>query len=262
MRFNRIAAVIERHVYDARHNLERVTDTLYWPVMDIVVWGFLTLFLARQGNLRPGLISFLLGAAVLWGMFRAFQRDLAVSFLTEVWSHNVMGLLSTPLTVREYLAALLAINLLKAIIGTAAAALVALIFYSYDFFPYLAALLPFILVLIIFGLAVGILVTGLIVRYTTKIQSFTWSITGLVMPFSCVFYPLSALPRPMQYLALTLPTTYAFEGLRQIIAGEGFSLMRLGCGIALDGIYLLAAVIVFDRLFRVALSRGLLVQLE
>jgi ABC-2 type transport system permease protein len=262
MRFNRIAAVIERHVYDARHNLERVTDTLYWPVMDIVVWGFLTLFLARHGNLRPGLISFLLGAAVLWGMFRAFQRDLAVSFLTEVWSHNVMGLLSTPLTVREYLAGLLAINLLKAIVGTAAATLVALVFYSYDLFPYLAALLPFILVLIIFGLAVGIFVTGLIIRYTTKIQSFTWSITGLVMPFSCVFYPLSALPRPLQPLALALPTTHAFEGLRQIMAGGGLSWTSLGYGLALDGVYLLAAVVIFDRLFHAALAGGLLVKME
>jgi ABC-2 type transport system permease protein len=262
MRFNRIAAVVERHVYDARHNLERVTDTLYWPVMDIIVWGFLTMFLAQRGNLRPGLISFLLGAAVLWGMFRAFQRDLAVSFLTEVWSHNVIGLLSTPLTVREYLAGLLAINLLKAIVGTAAAAIVALVFYSYDLFPYLAALLPFILVLLIFGVAVGIFVTGLIIRYTTKIQSFTWSITGLVMPFSCVFYPLTALPRPMQPLALALPTTQAFEGLRQVMAGGGLSLARLGSGLALDCGYLLAAVAIFERLFRAALSRGLLVNLE
>ena len=262
MRLNRIAAVIERHVYDAKHNLERVTDTLYWPVMDIIVWGFLTLFLARHGNLRPGLISFLLGAAILWGMFRAFQRDLAVSFLAEVWSHNVIGLLATPLTLREYLSGLLAINLLKAIVGTAAAALVALLFYSYDFFPHLIALLPFIFVLMIFGLAVGILVTGLIVRYTTKIQSFTWSITGLIMPFSCVFYPVSALPGWMQPLALALPTTQAFEGLRQVVAGGGFSWERLWAGLALDGVYLLAAVASFDALFRSARVRGLLVRIE
>jgi len=262
MRFNRIAAVVERHLYDARHNLERVTDTLYWPVMDIVVWGFLTVFLAQRGNLRPGLISFLLGAAVLWGMFRAFQRDLAVSFLTEVWSHNVMELLTTPLTIREYLSGLLIINLLKAIVGTAAATIVAFVFYSYDFFPYLLALLPFILVLIIFALAVGILVTGLIVRYTTKIQSFTWSITGLVMPFSCVFYPLTALPRPLRPWALALPTTQAFEGLRQVMAGGGLSLARLGSGLALDCAYLLAAVAIFDWLFRAAHARGLLVKME
>lgn len=262
MKYNRVAAVIERHVYDARHNLERVTDTLYWPVMDIVVWGFLTVFLARHGNLRPGIISFLLGAAILWGMFRAFQRDLAVSFLTEIWSHNVIGLLSTPLTVREYLSGLLVINLMKAVVGTAAAALVALVFYAYDFFPYLLALLPFILVLMIFGLAVGILVTGLIIRYTTKIQSFTWSITGLLMPFSCVFYPLTALPAALRPVALALPTTQAFEGLRQVMAGGGLSWTRLGCGLALDCLYLLAAVAIFDGLFRAARARGLLVKLE
>ncbi|MFZ1960746.1 MAG: ABC transporter permease [Methylovirgula sp.] len=262
MKFNRIAAVVERHVYEARHNLERVTDTLYWPVMDIIVWGFLTVFLAQHGHLRPGIISFLLGAAILWGMFRAFQRDLAVSFLTEIWSHNVIGLLATPLTVHEYLSGLLIINLLKAVVGTAAAVLVALVCYSYNFFPYLLALLPFILVLMIFGLAVGILVTGLIIRYSTKIQSFTWSITGLVMPFSCVFYPVTALPRPMRPFALALPTTQAFEGLRQVISGGGLSMARLGSGLALDGVYLLAAIAIFDWLFRAARDHGLLVKLE
>jgi ABC-2 type transport system permease protein len=262
MGFNRIAAVVERHFYDARRNMERVTDTLYWPVMEIIVWGFLTVFLAQRGNLRPGLMSFLLGAAILWGMFRAFQRDLAVSFLTEVWSHNLIGLLATPLTAREYLSGLLIINLLKAIIGTAAAAMVASIFYSYDFFPYLPALLPFILVLMIFGVAVGIFVTGLIIRYTTKIQSFTWSITGLVMPLSCVFYPLTSLPRTLRPVALALPTTQAFEGLRQVMAGGGLSLAHLAFGFALDCVYLLSAVVIFDCLFRTARERGLLVKME
>ena len=41
------------------------------------------------------------------------------------------------------------------------------------------------------------------------------------MPFSCVFYPLNTLPAFLHPLALALPTTHSFEGMRQVLAGEG-----------------------------------------
>jgi ABC-2 type transport system permease protein len=262
MKLHRIAAVVERHAYEARRNLERVTDAVYWPVIDIIVWGFFSLYLLQRNGLRPPPIGVLLGAAVFWGMFRAFQRDIAMGFLTDMWSHNLVGLFSSPLTVVEYIAGLLIIDLLKAITGTCLAGLVALVLYGYNVFGLLPAFLPFAAVLVLFGLAVGILVAGLIFRYTTRIQSFAWSVTGLVMPVSCVFYPLSALPRPMRLVALSFPTTYAFEGMRQIIAGGKLSVAHLAAAVALDAAYLGIAIVLFVRLFRAARARGLLVKLE
>ena len=43
--------------------------------------------------------------------------------------------------------------------------------------------LPFMLNLVLFALALGIIITGLIFRYTTKIQGLAWSFAGLLMPF-------------------------------------------------------------------------------
>jgi hypothetical protein len=47
-----------------------------------------------------------------------------------------------------------------------------------------------------------------------------------------------------------------------VMAGGGLSWTSLGYGLALDGAYLLAAVVIFDRFFHSALARGLLVKLE
>ncbi len=262
MKWHRISAVILRHAYEARHNLDRLTDMLYWPVLDILMWGFFTLYIARGTRLRPGVVSFLLGAIILWGLFRAFQRDMAIGFLAELWSRNFMNLFSTPLRVSEYMTGLIAINFLKAMIGMFAAALIAWICYTYNVFPALPAFIPFMLNLILFALAVGVVTTGLIFRYTTRMQGLAWSFAGLLMPFSCVFYPLSSLPPFWRPVAWILPTTHSFEGMRQVIAGRGVSFVHFAWGIALNAIYLVLAVLFFHKIFESARSRGLLVKLE
>ena len=92
MRAHRIKAVIRRHLYEARRNFDRISEIFYWPVIDIIIWGFLTIYLAREENLGLTFVSFLLGATILWGTFFVFQRDLALGFLDELWARNLLNL--------------------------------------------------------------------------------------------------------------------------------------------------------------------------
>ena len=124
MKRHRIEATIMRHTYETRRNLDRILDMVYWPVLDIIVWGFFTIYLGRGAAMKPGMISFMLGAIILWGLFFAFQRDMAVGFLDELWSRNLVNLFSTPLSVSEYMTGLIAVNMLKAMVGMTAAALI------------------------------------------------------------------------------------------------------------------------------------------
>jgi len=125
MKLHRIEATIMRHAYESRRNLDRILDMVYWPVLDIIVWGFFTIYLGRGNHLQPGAISFMLGAIILWGLFFAFQRDMAVGFLDELWSRNLVNLFSTPLSVEEYMTGLIAVNVAKAMVGMSCAALIA-----------------------------------------------------------------------------------------------------------------------------------------
>ena len=263
MKLHRIVAVMERQVYEARRNLDRITDMVYWPVLDIIVWGFFTIYLARGGNhLRPDLVTFLLGAAILWGLFFAFQRDMAVGFLDELWSRNLINLFSTPMTVWEYMTGLVVVNLGKALVGFGAASLIAWGCYAFDVFPLLPKFLPYMANLILFALALGVIITGLIFRYTTRIQGLAWSFAGLLQPLSCVFYPLSSLPRPLRAIAWMLPTTHAFEGMRQVLAGRGFSPTHFGWALGLNVAYFILAFVGFTRIFEASRRRGLLVKIE
>ena len=262
MKRHRVEAVILRHYYEARRNLDRITDMVYWPVLDIIVWGFFTIYLTRGNRVEPGLVTMMLGAIILWGLFYAFQRDMAVGFLDELWSRNLVNLFSTPLSVSEYLTGLILINLVKTAVGVSAAAVIAWAAYSFNIFPWMPALMPYVLTLVLFAFALGILITGLIFRFTTRIQGLAWSFAGLLMPLSCVLYPLASLPRMLQPVAWMLPTTHAFEGMRTVLAGRGFSAIHFWWGISLDAIYFCGAVVGFRLVFESARSRGLLVKVE
>jgi ABC-2 type transport system permease protein len=114
----------------------------------------------------------------------------------------------------------------------------------------------------VFALALGIIITGLIFRYTTKIQGLAWSFAGLLMPLSCVLYPLKSLPSYLRPIAWILPTTHSFEGMRQALAGGGFSAYDFGWGLALNAMYFVFSIVFFRWIFESARSRGLLVKLE
>jgi len=258
----RIRAVILRHIYEVLHNGNHITYMVYWPVVNIVVWGFFTLYLRHGDRLQPGVISCLLGAVILWGLFNAFQRDMAVGFLEELWSRNLVSLFASPLSVSEYVTGLIIISLAKAMVGLIVECLIAWLFYHYDIFPMLPTLIPFILNLALFGLTMGIVVTGLIFRYTTKFQAMAWSFAGLLMPLSCVFYPLSSLPSFLRPMASILPTTHSFEGMREAIESGGFSTMHFKWGLELNLIYLVVGIVFFRWMFESARSRGLLVKME
>src|SRR3984893_1817830 len=247
MKLYRIKSVILRHTYEVRRNANHLTYMVYWPVVNILVWGFFTLYLRHGDRLQPGVISCLLGAVILWGLFNAFQRDMAVGFLEELWSRNLVSLFASPLSVPEYVTGLMIVTLAKAMIGLIVESLIAWLFYHYDIFPMLLTLMPFILNLALFALTIGIVVTGLIFRYTTKFQTMTWSFASLLMPLSCVFYPLSSLPSFLRPMAWILPTTQSFEVMRQALESTEFSTSHFKWGLALNLFFFIVAVVLFQR---------------
>jgi ABC-2 type transport system permease protein len=258
----RVIAIVYRHGYDIRRNLNRITETVYWPFQNILVWGLFTIYLAREHGLQPGLVTFLLGAITLWGMFYSFQRDMATGFMEEIFSRNLINLFSTPVTITEYLAGMVIISLIKALAGILVSVLLAWVCYATNLCPALIRVMPFLLVLLLFSICMGLIVTALIVRFGTKLQTLAWSLAGLLMPVSCVFYPVTTLPRWLQPIAMLLPTTHAFEGMRELLAGAPASGHHLAWGLGLDGGYLVLASVLFRAMFLSARARGLLIRPE
>ncbi len=119
-------------------------------------------------------------------------------------------------------------------------------------------LIPFLLVLFLFGIALGILGSALVLRLGPAAEWFIWPIPALVSPFAAVFYPLSTLPRWMQYVSRALPPSYVFESMRGILKGHPASAGALAAAMGLAVIHVALAYLIFVHVFRRAVRTGLI----
>jgi ABC-2 type transport system permease protein len=84
----------------------------------------------------------------------------------------------------------------------------------------------------------------------------------IIQPFSCVFYPLESMPRWVQVIAVTLPTTHVFEGLRHAIATGELAVQPLLTALGLTLVLLVAALLFFQYALLQAKKQGLLTRFE
>lgn len=260
MRFHRIVALLIRHLYLYRRSFPRLLEIVYWPFVDLVIWGFITLYLERFKEALPSFVTFFLGALILWDVLFRAQQGVTISFLEEIWSRNLMNLFASPLKPSEFLAATLLLSVAKVLAVSCVTVLAAWLFYSFNVFVLGLSLIPFILNLIVAGWCIGVLTTGLIMRYGQEFEVLAWGLVFLFQPISCVFYPMNVLPDWLQTIAMMNPAAHVFEGMRAVITAGRFPAGDLLWASALNALYLSLLVVWFHRMFAACKEKGLLVR--
>jgi ABC-2 type transport system permease protein len=259
MNLQAIEALVLRQVFLYTRNAVRLVELFFWPTVQLLVWGFLTAYLesfAKDG--MPWPITYLIGALILWdALFRA-QQGVAISFLEDVWTRNLLNVFVAPVRTREYLAAACVVGFLRILATASLLAVMAILFYSFNVFNMGLALIPFYVNLMAFGWGLGMISTALILRYGQAAEGLAWAVPFLIQPFAAVFYPVSALPDWLQPMALALPCSHVFEGMRSVLATGTFPMSSLMWATGLNVVFLVLAVALFGRMLGVARKRGLL----
>jgi ABC-2 type transport system permease protein len=260
MKLHRITALIARHAYLYRRSLPRIMEIFYWPFLDLVIWGFITLYLARFQSEVPGFVTFFLGALILWDMLFRSQQGITIAFLEELWARNLMNLFASPLKPSEFLAATMAMSILKVTVVSIVMAACALLFYSYNVLVIGLWLLPFVVNLVIMGWIIGVFTTSLIMRFGQEAEVLAWSMVFLFQPISCVFYPMEVLPGWLQPVALANPAAHVFEGMRAVLTTGASPWTNLIWAATLNMLLLIAVIAWFYRTFAYCKEQGLLVR--
>jgi len=257
----RIWALILRHLYTWRRSLWAVTDLFYWPLIDLLIFGMIATYFARREG-APVIIGWFVAALVLWAMFWHVQQAISVSFLWEIWSRNLLNLFVSPLTLREFVAAMMVFGLIKIVITGIILVIAAWLLYHFSIFTLGFALVPFIIGLIGFGWAIGIVVTGLLLRFGLGVETLAWSLGFFFQPFGAVFFPMSVYPEWLQRVLWLFPLPHIFEGMRAVLRGEALDARHLAWAYALDAVALAASFAFFAAMFRTALRRGSLLKTQ
>jgi ABC-2 type transport system permease protein len=250
-------SVVKRHLYEMRHTPAEVWDLLYWPFFDLLAWGLLTSFLQSGDVELPIPILYLIGAALMWNVFWRVQNDIALTFLGDVWSDNVIALFASPITPGRYLAGAMLWTLMRLGVQWAVMAGLAWTVFHFGIFSLGVALVPFMASLMLFGVAMALVVLGVIIRVGHGANALAWGLAGVVQPLSAVYYPMSILPAWGQWLSRMLPTSYIFEAMRQVLAGGPVPWELLALTIVMDGLYIAAAVWFVRRMWETLRVRGL-----
>jgi ABC-2 type transport system permease protein len=115
--------------------------------------------------------------------------------------------------------------------------------------------------LIVLSWTLGLISTGVVLRWGLGAESFAWLIVFVFLPICCVYYPVTTLPAWLQPVALALPPTYVFEGLRAIVLEGAFVGHLMVKALALNVVYFIAGFAVFAYFLRSARIHGTLVQM-
>lgn len=258
----RIWGLMYRHLALYRRSWPRLLELMYWPVLQMVVWGFVTAYLAGvQGNPATIAAGVLLGGVLLWEVTLRAQMGFAISFLEEVWSRNLGHLFVSPLRPRELVAALAAMSVLRTLAGVGPAMGLAFLLYGFGVWTVGPVLVAFVFALMAMGWAVALAVTALILRHGAGAEALAWGVMFGIAPFAAVFYPVAILPAWLQPVALAIPAAHVFEGMRAALIDGRVAWDHLAWAFALDGVWLAVAAWIFLAQFQAARVRGALLNI-
>jgi len=257
---NRVAAMVLRYWYLLRYSWPRIVDLIYWPMVQMLMWGFLSLYLADQTGFLARAGGVFIGAVLLWDILFRGQIGFSVSFLEEMWSRNLGNLMMTPLRPAELVAALMTMSVVRLMIGLIPVTFMAIVFFGFNFWSLGFATAAFFANLIITSWSIGLVASGMVLKNGLGAESLAWSMTFLLLPLCCVYYPVAVLPEWLQWIALSLPPTHVFEGLRALILESRFDGGAMITALGLNVLFFTAASAVFALLLRSARWTGALTQ--
>ena len=256
----RVAAMTLRYWYLLRSSWARIIELIYWPTVQMLMWGFLQMYLAENANFFVRAGATFIGAVMLWDILFRGQLGFSISFLEEMWARNLGNIMMSPLRASEFIAALMIMSIVRLAIGMVPVTLLAIWFFGFNLWGMGLALAVFFLNLILTSWAVGIFVSGLVLRNGLGAETFAWSIMFLFLPLTCVYYPVAVLPGWLQYVAWALPPTYVFEGMRALLIEGTFRADLMVQAFALNAVLFAAACAAFLALLADARRIGSLVQ--
>ena len=255
----RISAMVLRYWYLLRSSWPRVLDLIYWPTVQMLMWGFLQTYIGQNAGFFARASGTFIGAVLLWDILFRGQLGFSVSFLEEMWARNLGNLMMSPLRPVEFVSALMIMSIVRLAIGLVPVSLLAIVFFGFNLYGLGLALAAFFANLMLTSWAVGIFVSGLVLRNGLGAENMAWTIMFIFLPLTCVYYPVAILPQWLQVVAWALPPTYVFEGMRALLTENTFRADLMAEAFVINVVLFIASFAIFLALLRSARRHGALI---
>ncbi len=261
MNFERIYGLFLRHFYLIRGSFPRVLDLIYWPTIQIILWGFISKFFTTYSDYYSNTVGIILTCAILYDFLFRSSISFNMLFLEEIWSRNFTNLFIAPLKIKEIIFSLIVTALIRTLIGLVPAIILTSPLFGVSILKLGLPLLFLFLSLYIFGITLGIMVSSGLIRFGPSFENIAWSSLFLLAPLGCIYYPIEILPDFFQILAKGLPLVYIFDEARNILINDNVNYINIYYAYILNFIYLVLSIILFYTSFSKAREKGTLMNM-
>ena len=261
MRFNQIYALSLRHIYLISSSLPRIIDLIYWPAVQIFLWGFISKFFTLNSDYYSNTVGVILTAAILYDFLFRASISYNMMFLEEIWSRNFTNLFIAPIKISEIITSLTLTAILRTLIGLVPAAIIAIPFFGVSIFELGVPLFFLLLSLYIFGVTLGLLVTSGLLRFGPSFENIAWASLFFLAPLGCIYYPIEILPESLQIIAKALPLVHIFEEMRNILLNNSVNSLEIVKSILISMVYFIIGVTIFYMAYYGAKEKGTLINM-
>ena len=245
MDLGKIFALCLRHIYLIKGSFPRILDLIYWPVIQIFLWGFISKFFTMSSTYYENTVGIILSAAILYDFLFRSSISYNMMFLEEIWSRNFTNLFIAPIKLSEIIAALTFTAVFRTLIGLIPAALIAIPLFGVSIFKIGPSLFFLLAALYIFGVTLGLLVTSGLIRYGPSFENIAWASLFFLAPLGCIYYPIEILPDWLQIIAKLLPLVHIFEEMRNILIYDMINYSQIFKAIFISILYLFLELLYF-----------------
>ena len=250
-----------RHFYLIRSSFPRILDLIYWPSIQIILWGFISKFFTAYSDYYNNTVGIILTCAILYDFLFRSSISFNMLFLEEIWSRNFTNLFISPLKIKEIIISLIFTSLVRTLIGLIPAIILTSPLFGISILKLGLPLLFLFLSLYIFGITLGLLVSAGLLRFGPSFENIAWSSLFLLAPLGCIYYPIEILPNFFQLLAKGLPLVYIFDEARNILINGSVDFKNIFNAYLLNLFYLILSIIIFYISFNKAREKGTLINM-
>ena len=261
MNFNKMYGLFLRHFYLIKSSLPRIMDLIYWPTIQIILWGFISKFFSIHSDYYSNTLGVILTCAILYDILFRSSISFNMLFLEEIWSRNFTNLFIAPLKLKEIIVSLIFTALIRTLIGLVPAIMLTSPLFGVSILKLGLPLLFLFLSLYLFGITLGLFVSSGLIRFGPSFENIAWSTMFLLAPFGCIYYPVEILPEIFQSIAFALPLVYIFEETRNILVNGAVNYENIINAVYLNGFYLILSISIFYYSFDKAREKGTLINM-
>ena len=261
MNFSRMYGLFLRHFFLIRSSFPRILDLIYWPSIQIILWGFISKFFSTYSDYYNNTAGVILACAILYDFLFRSSISFNMSFLEEIWSRNFTNLFIAPMKISEIIISLIFTALVRTLIGLVPAILLTSPLFGISILNLGLPLFFLFLCLYIFGITLGLFVSAGLLRFGPSFENIAWSSLFLLAPLGCIYYPIEILPEFFQNIARALPLVYIFEEARSILVDNIVDYKNILYAFYLNSIYLIIGILLFYYSFYEARKKGSLINI-